>query len=145
MYAVSFIVLINRSFKVLCLVEDFPAQIIFIFLVKIEIISIPDQLPSTSLFLTVHLALLVFLKDALTYCHVLGKLQDSEVTPGTVIPSKTWVCPMNFTAIFPIQFSPCIQWRNVIWLDLLGFRNNLRIYVFLGFPLGDSRNGIVNG
>lgn len=55
---------VNRSFRVLCLVEEgFHEQVTFIFPVKIVVIIIPDKLPSTALFLTDLLTLLVFLQE----------------------------------------------------------------------------------
>lgn len=48
----------------MCLVEEgFHEQVTFIFPVKIVVIIIPDKLPSTALFLTDLLTLLVFLQE----------------------------------------------------------------------------------
>lgn len=51
----------NRSFKVLCFIEDFPELVFFV--CENGGHKHSDQLPSTALFLTIPLMLLVFLKE----------------------------------------------------------------------------------
>lgn len=73
---------VNRSIKVLCLVEaGCPEQVIFIFPVKTEVIILPDKLLSLPYFCLISWPFWYSCRSSLTcYSHVPGKLQDSGVT-----------------------------------------------------------------